>query len=244
MDRISLSPSKLGDFKRCPRCFYDSYASKFPRPRGIFPSLPGGMDLIMKKYVDQYRGKLPPALVGKVPGVLYSNLSQMNKWRNWRSGPTYNDYANNITLIGALDDCLVDGDIYIPLDWKTKGSEPEDDGSQYYQLQMDCYNLMLEAQGMRVREEAHLVYIYPVNACSLPELPPEDVPEGVEYQNRAIVMFVLKPYQIKCNKENALQAMLEAADCLRGSRPAFNHGCEWCVHFKAIWALNNEQERG
>jgi hypothetical protein len=36
------------------------------RPRGIFPSLPGGMDIVIKKYFNKYRGSLPPELSGKI----------------------------------------------------------------------------------------------------------------------------------------------------------------------------------
>ena len=46
------------------------------RPRGVFPSLPGGMDNLIKKYFDTYRlqNKLPPEIDGKVEGVLMADL--------------------------------------------------------------------------------------------------------------------------------------------------------------------------
>ena len=44
--------------------------SNSPRPRGIFPSLPSGMDRVIKTYFDHYRGSLPPELVGEVEGKL------------------------------------------------------------------------------------------------------------------------------------------------------------------------------
>lgn len=238
--QISLSPSKLNDFERCPRCFWDAYAGKVPKPRGIFPSLPGGMDLIMKDYVDQFRGKVPPGLEGLIPGVLQPNQEQMRKWRYWGTGPTYLDETNDIKLIGALDDCIVDGDVYIPLDWKTKGSCPEDDGSQYYQTQMDCYNLMLEFQGLTIRNEAHLVYIYPKQAVTHTKKNDEGV---VTAQIGSLVtLFGMKPFRIECNKDRARELVIKAAECLRGFRPESSYKCEFCIYLTSEKALSKECE--
>src|SRR3989344_3937655 len=67
---IRLSPSTgLNLFRDCPRCFWLHYNKNVHRPRGIFPSLPGGMDLVLKDYFDQFRGSLPPELEGKVRGT-------------------------------------------------------------------------------------------------------------------------------------------------------------------------------
>ena len=46
-------------------------------------------------------------------------------------------------LFGALDDCLVDGEHHIPLDYKTRGFPPnEGDSEKYYQTQLDAYSMM------------------------------------------------------------------------------------------------------
>src|SRR5438093_999884 len=132
---LSLSPSKLSILKECPRCFYDAVVLHVARPRGAFPSLPGGMDLIVKAYVDQFRGALPPQLQGRVPGVLYPDLAVLRRLRNWRSGLsvslTFDVRGNSVgvKLIGALDDLLVVGSQYAPLDTKTKGGLRSNTGS-------------------------------------------------------------------------------------------------------------------
>jgi hypothetical protein len=82
----SLSASKLNLMKECKRCFFDANILKVERPRGIFPSLPGGVDRVMKDYLDQYRETLPPSLKGRIPGVLWGDIAQITKLRNWRSG--------------------------------------------------------------------------------------------------------------------------------------------------------------
>ena len=74
----------------------------------------------------------------------------MEKWRNWRTGLEGRDKELDATLFGAMDDCLVDGEVYIPLDYKTKGSAPNDgDSEKYYQTQLDAYTLMLHANGYK-----------------------------------------------------------------------------------------------
>ena len=65
----SLSPSKLNllNANGCERCFYLHNKLKLERPRGIFPSLPNGIDRVLKEYVDRYRQGLPPCLEDKLP---------------------------------------------------------------------------------------------------------------------------------------------------------------------------------
>ena len=56
------------------------FNAKVTRPRGIFPSLPSGMDRVIKTYFDHYRGSLPPELEGEVEGKLIPDLDLMNQW--------------------------------------------------------------------------------------------------------------------------------------------------------------------
>lgn len=244
MKQVSLSPSKLNVFNDCPRCFWDANTAKVPKPRGIMASLPGGMDLIMKDYVDQFRGKLPPGLEGRLPGALFADQERMKKWRYWGTGPTYFDNEHQIKLIGALDDCLVDGDIYIPLDWKTKGSEPDDDGSQYYQTQLDCYNLMLEAQGLKVRDEGWLVYIYPELAMDNSQIVRIDGAETHTTPLSIQVIFGLKPFKLECSRERAKEIVIKAAECLRGPRPKSSLRCEHCQYLALEDELTQKTEKG
>jgi len=43
---IRLSPSTLNVFLECKKCFWLAQVKDIHRPRGIFPSLPGGMDFL------------------------------------------------------------------------------------------------------------------------------------------------------------------------------------------------------
>ena len=125
MNSIKLSPTALNLFRDCPRCFWLDKVKNIRRPRGIFPSLPGGMDREIKRYFDRYRGMrtLPPELQDEAfqGAHLFSDQSKMNRWRNWKTELEYRDQDGSI-LFGALDDLLVKEDRYIPFDYKTKGS--------------------------------------------------------------------------------------------------------------------------
>ena len=59
-----FSPSSLSLLKDCPRCFWLAFNKNIKRPAGIFPSLPSGMDKILKVHFDKFmeKGELPPEL--------------------------------------------------------------------------------------------------------------------------------------------------------------------------------------
>ena len=63
-----FSPSSLALLKDCPRCFWLHFNKNIRRPAGIFPSLPSGMDKILKIHFDNFRdkGKLPPEFVAEL----------------------------------------------------------------------------------------------------------------------------------------------------------------------------------
>ena len=220
MKQIRLSPSKLNEFNDCPRCFYDAYTLGIKKPRGIFPSLPGGLDRVLKVYFDRYRGTLPPELTDKVPGVLMADMAKINKWRNWRTGLGCTFDKEAVSIGGALDDCLVDGEIYIPIDNKSKGNIPKDDGSQYYQTQLDCYNLMLRENGHKIGDDAYLVYWYPAEV-------------GPQWANKLLtsIGFGVAVYKLASNAERGKEVLVKAAECLRSEKPPLpSSTCEHCSH--------------
>ena len=213
-NKIRLSPSALNLFLDCPRCFWLDKNKGIKRPRGIFPSLPGGMDLVIKKYFDIYRLKndLPPEIKGKVAGQLFANMAVLEKWRNWRNSDLcYEDKDSKAVLIGALDDCLTDDGRYIPLDYKTRGSELIEDPRKYYQNQLDCYCLMLEHSGFKTKGLAYLVYYWPEEVCQ----------EGV-------VKFHVEPIKIETDIESAKKTIREAVKLLSLAMPQSNPNCEYC----------------
>ena len=206
---MQLSPSKLSVLRDCRRCFWLENKAGVKRPRGIFPSLPGGIDRILKPYYDSCRPKLPEEL-GFLRGYeLFSDQATLNKWRNWRSGLTC--VVSGVKIIGALDDCLVDASgAYVPLDYKTKGSSPKDDGSQYYQTQLDCYNLMLQENGFRIADRGVLVYYWPTTT------------------DNKVFNFGVKHFTIECSAASAVGVINNAVAVLSGPMPMASENCEYC----------------
>ncbi len=79
MNPIKLSPSSISLFLECPRCFWLNKIKGIRRPSGPFPSLPSGMDKILKVHFDKHRNdKTPPEEVdGLVKGHLYQDTEKL-----------------------------------------------------------------------------------------------------------------------------------------------------------------------
>ncbi len=217
---LRLSPSTLNLFLDCPRCFWLHINKRIHRPRGIFPSLPSGMDNVIKVYFDKYRekGELPPELKNQIKEKLFPDLELLNKWRNWRTGLEYQNKTLGVSLFGALDDCLIDQSTnpkqtrYIPLDYKTRGFPPrEGDSEKYYGNQLSCYGLMLEENGYPVKDFAYLVYYYP------------DI-----VQESGIIKFNIKPIKIDIDINKARKLLEEVVNFLKGPVPKHHSQCEYC----------------
>ena len=111
MPQLSASTLKL--FQECPRCFWLHINKKIERPRGPFPSLPSGIDRVLKAYFDGYRkrGTLPPLIQGKLDGTLATQSMTLG----------FNDPQTKARLWGRLDDCVIRTDAKLaPLDHKTR----------------------------------------------------------------------------------------------------------------------------
>lgn len=199
-----------------------------PKPRGIFPTLPSGMDRVMKNYFDCHRGTLPEILKGKVPGVLYQDMNNLKRWRMWNTAPQYFDAGLNVLVRGGIDDMLINVDVLSPLDFKTKGSEPKTDGSEYYQTQMDCYNMIFQDAGFKVSEKAFLCYIYP-EVC---------FKDGTPITPFLSIEFATKVFELQCSIQRAKDLIAKACEVLRGPRPPHSVTCEYCVFAAGREALN------
>lgn len=214
--QIKLSPSTLNIFIDCPRCFWLDKVQGVKRPRGIFPSLPSGMDRVIKTHFDRFRAKgtLPSELSGSdFKGIrLFDDQALLEKWRNWRTGLGYQEKDGSV-LSGALDDLLVRDGRYLPFDYKTKGSvTTEEDAVKYYQNQLDCYALLLEENKMPTAGFGFLLYYSPKSVG----------------ENGA-VQFELQPIKIQTDPERARMVFRKAVTLLNGALPAVNGKCEYCA---------------
>ena len=205
---IKLSPSKLNLFLECPLCFWLEVNDVIKRPAGIFPSLPSGMDLALKKYYDRFRGSLPPELVGKVNGKLLPDTELIKKFRNWR---TFSFEEQDALMYGAMDECLVDGEYYIPLDFKTRGFDLKEDSTSYYQNQLDCYALMLEKNDYKQPGYAYLIYYIPV-----------------EVKEKGEVEFKIQVEKMETDSKRAYKTFKQAIELLKEEKPKPSSECEYC----------------
>jgi hypothetical protein len=212
----TLSPSALSLFKDCSRCFWLEKVKGIKRPRGIFPSLPGGMDRVIRAYFDTFRvrGMLPPELcIDAFKGIrLYDDQARLEGWREWRTGLKYQDPEDGAILSGMLDDLLTRDGLYIPFDYKTKGSPTnEEDATKYYQTQLDCYALMLEGNGLKTAGFGFLLYYSPKTV-------------GEHGQ----VQFEIQPIRIETDVQRAKDFFRRALSILIGPAPKASANCEYC----------------
>jgi CRISPR/Cas system-associated exonuclease Cas4 (RecB family) len=171
------------------------------------------MDNVIKKYFDKYRkqNKLPPEIKGKVKGRLMLDIELMKKWRNWRVGLRFFDEDLGAELSGALDDCLVDGRSYIPLDYKTRGYAPKEETKEFYQSQLDVYCLLLEENGYKTSNFAYLLYYYPKTV-----------------KENGLVEFNVEPVKVETSVERAHKLFKEAVKYLNGPVPERHSECKYC----------------
>ncbi len=198
MNPVKLSPSTLNLFLDCPRCFWIDKVKGIKRPRGIFPSLPGGMDRVIKAHFDHFRlkGSLPAELhQPEFDGIsLFPDQAQLEKWRNWRTGLEYRESDGSI-LSGAIDDLLVKEGKYIPFDYKTKGSiTTQEDAVKYYQNQLDLYALLLHENQMPTAGYGFLLYYSPRSVAE-----------------KGTVAFEIQPIKIAIDVERARETFRKAA---------------------------------
>ena len=206
MKSVSLSASTLKLYLDCPRCFWLHLNKKVERPRGPFPSLPSGMDRVLKNYFDGYRqqGQLPPLIRDALRGTLTKEPLTLG----------FTDAANGARLWGKLDDCVILADgRHAPLDHKTRASAPDDISysEQYYKFQMDVYSLLLERNNYPISKTAYVVYYFPLDGT---------LHEGVP--------FGVKIHEIATDPAGAYETFQAARQALAEPMPASALACGYC----------------
>ena len=95
-----LSPSTLNLLEDCPKCFWLQIVKKIPRPSGAFPSLPSGVDKILKEHFDSFmkKGKLPPELKHTNGYKLFDNEELLKIWRSNFKGIEHLDDKSGIPV--------------------------------------------------------------------------------------------------------------------------------------------------
>ena len=216
MKLFKLSPSALNLMHECPRCFWLDKNNVWKRPIGIFPSLPSGMDRILKVHFDKFmeRGLLPPEIAERhdCEGMkLFDDKELLKIWQNNRKGISFKDEEGN-ELHGAVDNVLQKGKKLIILDYKTRGYDLKEDTAEHYRLQLDVYNFLLRKNGYETEDFAFLLFY---------------VPKEVTETGEVIFDTTLK--KMETSIKNAEEMWKKALVLLNGECP--EKGCEWCNRF-------------
>jgi len=213
MKTLVLSPSTISLFLECPRCFW-LHMNGLKRPPSIFPSLPAGMDSILKHHFDEHRkmDSLPEEIDGKFEGSLFRDITRLKVWRNSYEGLRYRDEDTGAVLMGALDDLFVTKDgKYAPLDFKTRGFRRKEDTHCYYQHQMDIYSFLLEKNSLPPADFAILIFYHPT---------------GVDERHN--VIFDADPVKVPVDRKRGERIFREAAACALGAEPPPGRECGFC----------------
>ena len=215
---LKLSPSSLNLFKDCTLCFWMQFNKGIKHPSTIFPSLPSGMDRILKNHFDSYRERklLPPELK-QLDGDthLFEKMDLLTAWRNNLKGIKYIDEEVGATLRGAIDEMLINGKKLIVLDFKTRGFPLKEDTHDYYQDQLDIYSYLLEKNGFETEDYAYLLFFHP--EC---------------VNGDGSVKFISNLVKMKTNPSNAEKLFRDAVECLQGEMPSASDDCGHCGYVK------------
>ncbi len=208
-----FSPSSLSLLKECPRCFWLAFNKGVKRPAGIFPSLPSGMDKILKVHFDKFmeKGELPPELAELNGDIkLFDDADLLKIWRSNFKGIPWTDKEGNL-FRGAVDNILKKGKKLIVLDYKTRGYPLKEDTAAHYQNQMDIYNFLLRKNDYETEDYAYLIFYHP-----------DKVNED------GSVVFNTDIVKMKTDVKNAQKIFEKALDTLKGDMPEAGEECDYC----------------
>ncbi len=220
---ITVSSSSLRLMEECKRCFWLQLRMGIRRPEGAFPSLPSGMDIAIKNHFDYFRerNELPPELRNKIDAKLFADMKKLHAWRIPQRGIRFVDPKSGITLMGAIDDLLINNSKLITLDFKTRGFPLKEDTHESYQDQMDIYNFLFRKNGHDTENYGYLLFYYPN----------QFMPNG-EFHFHSDIR------KIEVNVDNAEKHFKQAIKVLMGELP--EEGCIFCASIdeKALSDLN------
>lgn len=213
---FKLSPSAIKLFEECSRCFWLHHHKIWKRLNGIFPSLPGGMDNVIKNHFDEFRvkGELPPELKNE-PDVkdtkLFSNQEKLDDWRKM-TGVKIEDDEGNV-LRGGVDELLIKDNKLIVLDYKTRRSPPGEDIIKFNRFQQNAYNYMLRKLGEKTEDYFFLLFYWPEKVNPTGE-----------------VVFKTQLVKEPVNVESAEMIWRNSLNILNSECP--KETCEWCENIK------------
>lgn len=190
---LTLSPTGLNDAADVPHLFWLEKRYKLAWPRGKYPSLPTGVDGVLKEHYNGLRaGKTqPPETMGSsVTGILHPDVATVKKFRGTKltrvvvteevDGVLY-----GITFQGMMDEVILEpnGELSV-YDAKTNASGPKDGKTEeYYGRQGNGYAFIFAKAGHRVSGKAHFAYYHPESVA-------QAFPGGVDLRFKTTVVTI------------------------------------------------------
>jgi len=212
-----ISPSSLNLMLECPKCFWLQLVKKEKRPDTPFPSLPSGMDKVLKEHFDRFmeKGELPPELREQECAndgcKLFNDKEKLKIWRSNFKGIEITDKSSNILLHGAIDNILKKGKKLIVLDYKTRGFPVKEDTHKHYINQMDLYNFLLRENGYETEDYTYLLFYHPNRVNETGE-----------------VVFNTDLIKIKTDPKRGEKVFKQAIKILQGNEPKASKECGFC----------------
>ena len=213
---FKITPSNVSLLKDCPRCFWLELNKNVKRPRGIYPSLPSGMDRILKTYFDNYmkQGLVPPELQHLEGITLFDDEILLGIWRNNYVGIRWTDEKGNV-IMGAIDNILRNGNKLIILDYKTRGFPLKEDTHHHYKEQLAIYTFLLRKNGYDVEDYAYLLFYHP---------------DGVDFTGE--IKFNKNLVKVEISEKDAADIIQRAISVASGKIPSSSPTCEYCKFTK------------
>lgn len=232
LDAVKLSPSSIEEWKESPKLAWLAARGLAPKkPRGIFPSLPGGMDRELKKAADLYRsggGNVPglPGIMRDLGMTLHPDEALLKSVRFARQANEVR-LGERIRMSWAVDELLLhpeSGRVAV-FDWKTRTNAPkEEDVVRYYGDRAHLYAAGLKfGLGLDVHPVAIYATAFPVRC--------QELDEGC-----LSVEFGVVPTMLEADPERGLELLHRAGESILGPWPAFEPDDEfeaWAVRYVA-----------
>lgn len=211
MKTYTFSPSSLSLLKECPRLFWLHFNKGIRLPATPFPSLPSGMDRIIKQHFDkhQHTNTLPPEIQQLKQTQLFDDTNKLEEWQNPRKGLRYTDEKGN-TVMGAVDYVLTQNNKLVIIDFKTRGTAPHENTAQYSSDQLTIYTWLLQQNGYQTQNYAYLLFYHPSHI-----------------NNNGDIIFHKEIIRVDINTADAKKIFDSALQILRGPMPPANQNNEF-----------------
>lgn len=206
-----LSHSGIEWINTCQKCFWLRYNKKIYQPQGIVSRLSNRFDIVLKSYFDGYRKKrkLPPMIEDQIGGKLEDPFQEKY----------FHKIDNEYGFWGKLDECIIDGNFYIPVDFKTTSSDPrEKEIMDAYQHQIDEYTYLMEENKKKTPHYGYLLFFYP---------------EFLEETHNGFPMAITIK-KVEAHPERVLARIQKAIDILKNPLPKSSPECEYCKWYSDV----------